>query len=118
MAFSFPSQGLRGEQQLLARFQALEKRFEALEAAVSRWELGVARGEPPPTGDVLGLLEGLLDRRQAGMEERLRSDMTEHLQVRGAGWCRHGDVMGWVLMSPSHPCPAGRAGRSADAAAG
>lgn len=73
-------QGLRGEQQLLARFQALEKRFEALEAAVSRWELGVAGGEPPPTGDVLGLLDGLLGRRQAGMEERLRSDMTGHLQ--------------------------------------
>ncbi|NXJ14427.1 SUN2 protein, partial [Odontophorus gujanensis] len=73
-------QGLRGEQQLLARFQALEKRFEVLEAAVSRWELGVAAGEPPPTGDMLGLLEGLLGRRQASMEERLRSDMTGHLQ--------------------------------------
>ncbi|OXB60843.1 hypothetical protein ASZ78_014395 [Callipepla squamata] len=73
-------QGLRGEQQLLARFQALEKRFEVLEAAVSRWELGVATGEPPPTGDMLSLLEGLLGRRQASMEERLRSDMTGHLQ--------------------------------------
>lgn len=107
MALSLPSQGLRGEQQLLARFQALEKRFEALEAAVSRWELGVAGGEPPPTGDVLGLLDGLLGRRQAGMEERLRSDVTGHLQVRGAGWYRCGDVMGWVLMSSHRPCPAG-----------
>lgn len=107
MVFSFPSQGLRGEQHLLTRFQALEKRFEALEAAVSRWELGVAGGESPPTGDMLGLLEGLLGRRQASMEERLRSDMTGHLQVRGAGWCRHGDAVGWVLMCPSLPCPAG-----------
>ncbi|NXK48391.1 SUN2 protein, partial [Chauna torquata] len=78
-------QGLRGEQRLLARFQALEKRFEALEAEVSRWELrrgaaaAAAGGELPP-GDILELLEGLLSRREAGMKEQLRSDVAGHLQ--------------------------------------
>ncbi|NXI67258.1 SUN2 protein, partial [Anseranas semipalmata] len=74
-------QGLRGEQRLLARFQALEKRFEALEAEVSRWELrrGAAGGEPPP-GDILGLLEGLLSRHEAGMKEQIRGDVAGHLQ--------------------------------------
>ncbi|NWQ83210.1 SUN2 protein, partial [Columbina picui] len=78
-------QGLRGEHRLLARFQALEKRFEALEAEVSQWELQrgaaavVAGGEPPP-GDVLALLEGLVSRRDTGLKEQLRSDMTSHLQ--------------------------------------
>ncbi|XP_035407738.1 SUN domain-containing protein 2 isoform X3 [Cygnus atratus] len=77
-------QGLRGEQRLLARFQALEKRFEALEAEVSRWELrrgaAAAMGSEPPPGDILGLLEGLLSRREAGMKEQLRGDMAGHLQ--------------------------------------
>lgn len=82
-----PPQGLRGEQRLLARFQALEKRFEALEAEVSRWELrrgaaAAATGSEPPPGDILGLLEGLLSRREAGMKEQLRGDMAGHLQVR------------------------------------
>ncbi|KAM9639542.1 SUN domain-containing protein 2 isoform 1-T2 [Morphnus guianensis] len=78
-------QGLRGEHRLLARFQALEKRFEALEAEVSRWELRrgaaavTAEGEPPP-GDVLALLEGLVSRRDAGLKEHLRADVTSHLQ--------------------------------------
>uniref|UniRef100_A0A8B9N4B0 Sad1 and UNC84 domain containing 2 n=1 Tax=Accipiter nisus TaxID=211598 RepID=A0A8B9N4B0_9AVES len=78
-------QGLRGEHRLLARFQALEKRFEALEAEVSRWELRrgaaavTAEGEPPP-GDVLALLEGLVSRRDAGLKEHLRTDVTSHLQ--------------------------------------
>ncbi|XP_052644809.1 SUN domain-containing protein 2 [Harpia harpyja] len=78
-------QGLRGEHRLLARFQALEKRFEALEAEVSRWELRrgaaavTAEGEPPP-GDVLALLEGLVSRRDAGLKEHVRTDVTSHLQ--------------------------------------
>ncbi|NXS72437.1 SUN2 protein, partial [Pandion haliaetus] len=78
-------QGLRGEHRLLARFQALEKRFEVLEAEVSRWELRrgaaavMAEGEPPP-GDVLALLEGLVSRRDAGLKEHLRTDVTSHLQ--------------------------------------
>ncbi|NXK07232.1 SUN2 protein, partial [Herpetotheres cachinnans] len=79
-------QGLRGEHQLLARFQALEKRFEALEAEVSRWELqrgaaAVAAGGEPPSGDILALLEGLMSRRDAGLKEHLRTDMTSHLQA-------------------------------------
>ncbi|XP_075567572.1 SUN domain-containing protein 2 [Pelecanus crispus] len=74
-------QGLRGEHRLLARFQALEKRFEALEAEVSRWELQrVAAGGEPPPGDILALLEELVSRRDAGLKERLRTDMTSHLQ--------------------------------------
>ncbi|KAM9206004.1 SUN domain-containing protein 2 isoform 1-T1 [Mergus octosetaceus] len=76
-------QGLRGEQRLLARFQALEKRFEALEAEVSRWELrrgAAAAGSEPPPGDILGLLEGLLSRREAGMKEQLRGDVAGQLQ--------------------------------------
>lgn len=83
-----PSQGPRGEHQLLARFQALEKRFEALEAEVSRWQLQrgaaavTAGGEPPP-GDIVELLEGLVSRRDAGLKERLRTDVTSQLQVKG-----------------------------------
>ncbi|GAB0176783.1 SUN domain-containing protein 2 [Grus japonensis] len=78
-------QGLRGEHRLLARFQALEKRFEALEAEMSRWELrrgaaAVAAGGETPPGDVLALLEGLVSRRDAGLKEHLRTDMTNHLQ--------------------------------------
>ncbi|NXJ36139.1 SUN2 protein, partial [Ciconia maguari] len=78
-------QGLRGEHRLLARFQALEKRFEALEAEVSRWELrrgaaAVAAGGEPPPGDVLVLLEGLMSRRDVGLKEHLRDDLTSHLQ--------------------------------------
>ncbi|NXL00330.1 SUN2 protein, partial [Mesembrinibis cayennensis] len=78
-------QGLRGERRLLARFQALEKRFEVLEADVSRWELqrgaaAVAAGGEPPPGDVLALMEGLVSRRDAGLKEHLRADLTSHLQ--------------------------------------
>ncbi|XP_075285043.1 SUN domain-containing protein 2 [Opisthocomus hoazin] len=74
-------QGLRGERRLLSRFQALEERFEALEAEVSRWELrqGMAGGEPP-SGDVVALLEGLVSRRDAGLKEHLRAEVTGHLQ--------------------------------------
>uniref|UniRef100_A0A8C3U2L5 Sad1 and UNC84 domain containing 2 n=1 Tax=Catharus ustulatus TaxID=91951 RepID=A0A8C3U2L5_CATUS len=74
-----------GGHRLLARFQSLEKRFEALEAELSRWELRhgaaavTAGGEPPP-GDILALLEGLVSRRDAGLKERLRTDMANHLQ--------------------------------------
>ncbi|NXT94917.1 SUN2 protein, partial [Anhinga rufa] len=75
----------QGEHRLLARFQALEKRFEALEAEVSRWELRqgaavVAAGGELPPGDLLVLLEGLVNRREAGLKEHLRTDMTSHLQ--------------------------------------
>ncbi|NWW37024.1 SUN2 protein, partial [Panurus biarmicus] len=75
----------QGGQQLLARFQSLEKRFEALEAELSRWELHygaaavTARGEPPP-GDILALLEGLVSRRDVGLKEHLRTDMASHFQ--------------------------------------
>ncbi|KAJ7425902.1 SUN domain-containing protein 2 [Willisornis vidua] len=75
----------QGGHQLLARFQSLEKRFEALEAELSRWELRhgaaavTAGGEPPP-GDILVLLEGLVSRRDAGLKEHLRADVTSHLQ--------------------------------------
>ncbi|XP_009877666.1 PREDICTED: SUN domain-containing protein 2, partial [Apaloderma vittatum] len=77
--------GMQGEHRLLVRFQALEKRFEALEAEVSRWELRqgaaavTAGGEPPP-GDIVALLEGLVNRRDAGLKEHLRTDVTSHLQ--------------------------------------
>lgn len=106
-------QGLQGEHRLLARFQALEKRFEALEAAVTRWELqrgaaAVAAGGEPPPGDVLALLEGLVSRRDAGLKEHLRTDMTSHLQVRGVGgmW-GGGGIWGWAPMFPLVPHPAG-----------
>ncbi|NXO00934.1 SUN2 protein, partial [Rhinopomastus cyanomelas] len=78
-------QGLQGEHQFLARFQALEKRFEALEAEVSRWALQqgaaavTARGDSP-SGGVLELLEGLVSRRNTGLKEHLRTDVTSHLQ--------------------------------------
>ncbi|NXF86567.1 SUN2 protein, partial [Eubucco bourcierii] len=75
----------QGEQRFLARFQALEKRFEALEAMVSQWELrqgaaAVTAGDDNPSGDVLTLLEGLVNRRDAGLKEHLRADLTTHLQ--------------------------------------
>ncbi|NXX45476.1 SUN2 protein, partial [Tricholaema leucomelas] len=75
----------QGEKRFLARFQALEKRFEALEAMVSQWELrrgaaAVTAGDDNPSGDVLTLLEGLVNRRDAGLKEHLRADLTSHLQ--------------------------------------
>ncbi|KAM6291507.1 SUN domain-containing protein 2 isoform 2-T2 [Porphyrio hochstetteri] len=78
-------QGQRGEHQLLARFQALEKRFEALEAELSQWQLqqgaaAVAAGGERPPGDILTMLEGLVSRRDAGLKEHLRTDMMSHLQ--------------------------------------
>lgn len=84
---------LQGGHRLLACFQSLEKRFEALEAELSRWELrrgaaAVAAGGEPPPGDILTLLEGLVSRQDAGLKERLRTDMANHLQVsdtRNAG---------------------------------
>ncbi|NWS15253.1 SUN2 protein, partial [Pachyramphus minor] len=75
----------QGGHRLLARFQSLEKRFEALEAELSQWQLHrgaaavTAGGEPPP-GDILVLLEGLVNRRDAGLKEHLHADMTSHLQ--------------------------------------
>ncbi|RMC03149.1 hypothetical protein DUI87_20343 [Hirundo rustica rustica] len=75
----------QGGHRLLARFQSLEKRFEALEAELSRWELRhgaaavTAGGEPPP-GDILALLEGLVNRRDMGLKEHLHTDMANHLQ--------------------------------------
>ncbi|KFO95973.1 SUN domain-containing protein 2 [Calypte anna] len=78
-------QGPWAEHRLLTRFQSLEKRFEALEAEVSRWELqrgaaAVAAGGGPPPGDILALLEGLVSRRDAGLKEHLRTDVTNHIQ--------------------------------------
>uniref|UniRef100_A0A8D0F9V3 Sad1 and UNC84 domain containing 2 n=1 Tax=Strix occidentalis caurina TaxID=311401 RepID=A0A8D0F9V3_STROC len=84
-ALPLPPQGLWGEHRLLTRLQALEKRFEVLEAEVSQWELqrgaaAVASGGEPPPGDILTLLEGLVSRRDAGLKEHLRTDVTNHLQ--------------------------------------
>ncbi|XP_068798026.1 SUN domain-containing protein 2 isoform X2 [Struthio camelus] len=76
-------QGLSGEHQLLARFQALEKRFKALEAEASRWELqrgAVAAGGELKHGDVLTLLEGLVSRREEELKEHVRNDMATHVQ--------------------------------------
>ncbi|NWU14445.1 SUN2 protein, partial [Cephalopterus ornatus] len=75
----------QGGHRLLSRFQSLEKRFEALEAELSRWQLrrgaaAVTAGEEPPPGDILVLLEGLVNRRDAGLKEHLHADMTSHLQ--------------------------------------
>ncbi|NXE53626.1 SUN2 protein, partial [Casuarius casuarius] len=76
-------QGLSGEHQLLARFQALEKRFKALEAEASRWELQrgvVAAGGELKHGDVLTLLEGLVSRREEELKEHVRNDVAVHVQ--------------------------------------
>ncbi|XP_061306812.1 SUN domain-containing protein 2 [Pezoporus flaviventris] len=75
----------QGHHRLLARFQALEKHFEVLEAEMLRWKLrqgaaAVAAEGEPPSGDVLALLEGLLSRRDAGLKDRLRTDVSSHLQ--------------------------------------
>ena len=110
-ALPLPPQGLWGEHRLLTRLQALEKRFEVLEAEVSQWELqrgaaAVASGGEPPPGDILTLLEGLMSRRDAGLKEHLRTDVTNHLQVRGVGgmW-GDGGMQGQALMFPRFsPC--------------
>uniref|UniRef100_A0A663MKK4 Sad1 and UNC84 domain containing 2 n=1 Tax=Athene cunicularia TaxID=194338 RepID=A0A663MKK4_ATHCN len=84
-ALPLPPQGLWGEHRLLAHLQALEKRFEVLEAKMSQWELqrgaaAMASGGEPPPGDILTLLEGLVSHREEGLKERLRTDVTSHLQ--------------------------------------
>ncbi|NXL31614.1 SUN2 protein, partial [Glaucidium brasilianum] len=78
-------QELWGEHRLLARLQDLEKRFEVLEAEVSQWELqwgaaAVASGGELPPGDILTLLEGLVNRRDERLKEHLCTDVTNHLQ--------------------------------------
>ncbi|NWS68256.1 SUN2 protein, partial [Crotophaga sulcirostris] len=72
----------QGEQQLLARFQALEKSFEALEDKMSQWELRqmAATGTEPPLGDALAVLERLMSRRDAQLKEHLHTTMSKRLQ--------------------------------------
>uniref|UniRef100_K7F9C1 Sad1 and UNC84 domain containing 2 n=1 Tax=Pelodiscus sinensis TaxID=13735 RepID=K7F9C1_PELSI len=71
----------QAEQQMLPRFQALEKRFQTLEAEASRLEkLALQRGAAAGGGltheATLTLLEGLVSRREAA----LREDLTLHVQ--------------------------------------
>lgn len=80
---------------------------------MSQWELrrgaaAVSAGGEPPPGDVLALLEGLVSRRDAGLKEHLLTDVTSHLQVRGAGgmW-GDGGMRDWALMFSGVPHPAG-----------
>ncbi|XP_069711772.1 SUN domain-containing protein 2 [Phaenicophaeus curvirostris] len=75
-------QGLQGEHQLLARLRALEKSLEALQDKISKGELWqvATTGAEMPLEDVLGLLERLMSRRDAGLKEHLSSDMTRLLQ--------------------------------------
>ncbi|XP_073182498.1 SUN domain-containing protein 2 isoform X2 [Lepidochelys kempii] len=71
----------RAEQQILSRFQSLEKRFQTLEAEASRLEKlelqrGVAAGGGLTHEATLTLLEGLVSRREAA----LREDLALHVQ--------------------------------------
>nr|XP_048690211.1 SUN domain-containing protein 2 isoform X2 [Caretta caretta] len=71
----------RAEQQILSRFQSLEKRFQTLEAEASRLEKlelqrGVAAGGGLTHEATLTLLEGLVSRREAA----LREDLALHIQ--------------------------------------
>ncbi|XP_050773058.1 SUN domain-containing protein 2 [Gopherus flavomarginatus] len=64
------------EQQILSRFQSLEKRFQTLEAEASRLEKlelqrGVAAGGGLSHEATLTLLEGLVSRREAALKEDL-----------------------------------------------
>ncbi|NWH72492.1 SUN2 protein, partial [Piaya cayana] len=72
----------QGEHQLLARLRALEKSLEALQDKISKGELWqvATTGAETPLEDVLGLLERLMSRRDAGLKEHLSSDMTRLLQ--------------------------------------
>ncbi|KFO81720.1 SUN domain-containing protein 2 [Cuculus canorus] len=72
----------KGEHQLLARFQALEKSLEVLQDKISKGELWqmAATGAQPPLEDVLALLERLMSHRDTGLKEHLSSDMTRLLQ--------------------------------------
>ncbi|CAM5083660.1 unnamed protein product [Eretmochelys imbricata] len=71
----------RAEQQILSRFQSLEKRFQTLEAEASRLEKlelqrGVAAGGGLTHEATLTLLEGLVSRQEAA----LREDLALHVQ--------------------------------------
>ncbi|XP_005302569.2 SUN domain-containing protein 2 isoform X1 [Chrysemys picta bellii] len=71
----------RAEQQILSRFQSLEKRFQTLEAEASRLEKlelqrGVAAGGGLTHEATLTLLEGLVSRREAALKE----DLALHVQ--------------------------------------
>ncbi|KAM9173062.1 SUN domain-containing protein 2 isoform 1-T2 [Pangshura tecta] len=71
----------RAEQQILSRFQSLEKRFQTLEAEASRLEKlelqrGVTAGGGLTHEATLMLLEGLVSRREAALKE----DLTLHVQ--------------------------------------
>ncbi|XP_032647991.1 SUN domain-containing protein 2 [Chelonoidis abingdonii] len=71
----------RAEQQILSRFQTLEKRFQTLEAEASRLEKlelqrGVAAGGGLTHEATLTLLEGLVSRSEAALKE----DLALHVQ--------------------------------------
>ncbi|XP_067415593.1 SUN domain-containing protein 2 isoform X2 [Emydura macquarii macquarii] len=75
----------RAEQQILSRFQALEKRFQTLEAEASRLEQlelqrGVVAGGGLTHEDTLKLLEGQMSRREAALRDDFRKDMALHVQ--------------------------------------
>uniref|UniRef100_A0A8C8RDR2 Sad1 and UNC84 domain containing 2 n=1 Tax=Pelusios castaneus TaxID=367368 RepID=A0A8C8RDR2_9SAUR len=75
----------QAEQQILSRFQALEKRFQTLEADASRLEQlelqrGMATGGGLTHEDTLKLLEGQMSRREAVLRDNLRKDMALHIQ--------------------------------------
>uniref|UniRef100_A0A8C0IYS1 Sad1 and UNC84 domain containing 2 n=1 Tax=Chelonoidis abingdonii TaxID=106734 RepID=A0A8C0IYS1_CHEAB len=83
----------RAEQQILSRFQTLEKRFQTLEAEASRLEKlelqrGVAAGGGLTHEATLTLLEGLVSRSEAALKE----DLALHVQV------------GELLDTLPHPC--------------
>uniref|UniRef100_A0A8C3T448 Sad1 and UNC84 domain containing 2 n=1 Tax=Chelydra serpentina TaxID=8475 RepID=A0A8C3T448_CHESE len=71
----------RAEQQILSRFQSLEKRFQTLETEASRLEKlelqrGVVAGGGLTHEATLALLDGLVNRREAALKE----DLALHIQ--------------------------------------
>lgn len=98
----------QAEQRLLSRVHSLERRLEALAAEFSsNWQkeamrlerLELRQGATGQGGsgslsheDTLGLLEGLVSRREAALKEDFRRDTAARIQVgRGAA------VSGWKL---------------------
>nr|XP_056702442.1 SUN domain-containing protein 2 [Euleptes europaea] len=73
------------QQRVLSRLQSLEKRFETLEDAVSVLELqkgAASTGAALPQDEVLGLLDGLVKRRETAMREDFHKEMDLHLQSK------------------------------------
>ncbi|XP_074865261.1 SUN domain-containing protein 2 [Carettochelys insculpta] len=79
----------QAEQQILSRFQALEKRFQTLEAEASRLEkLELQRGVAAAGGltheAAVQLLEGLVSRQEAALKEDLALHVQSELEtIRG-----------------------------------